>query len=318
MASKWNTGKLVSIVAPTASPAMAAANVIQGEGESFFQSVIDSAANAMASGAEAVADAAETAYELLPEADTLKESIQSQIGRIPEPSIPTFNMSGVSETVSDINQQVTKTKNEQDSKIKKYASLANTTAANLLLQDLRLFDFQKKNYTITEKDFKQDEIGFLKEILKKHGAGRVTKDMYKGVTFGDVRGGNVEKVSDIELSLADRVYNSLGDFRIVKDEETGEYFVDDVYDWNIYTDYTDESAGINPETGRLKGKVYTTEEFEKKFDSKMEALIETWNSNASQFEKIHNTAFLFGSRDYKDPSKDTGIKVRINLGKLDS
>ena len=303
MPSSWNTGtRLEKAVS---------------QGQSFFDTVINNASQAMASGAEAVADAAETAYELIPEADTIKESIKSQIDRIPEPNIPTFNMGAVGETVSNLNKQVTETKEAQNAKIKKYAELASTTAAKLLLQDFRLFDFQKKKYTITEKDFKEDEIQFLKAMLKQYGAGPVTKDMYKGVTFGDVRGGNVEKLSDVELSLADRVYNSLGSFTITKDEKTGEYFIDDVYDWNIYTDYTDESAGVDPDTGRPRGKVYTTEQFEAKFPNKMEALLATWNSGASQFEKIHNTAFLFGSRDYKDNTKDTGVKIRINLGKLD-
>ena len=306
MPSSWNTG----------TPLQEAEAVVK-QGMSFFDTVINDASQAMASGAKIVSDAAEDVYDLLPEADTIKESIKSQIDRIPEPNIPTFNMGAVSETASNINQQVTETKEAQNAKIKKYAELASTTAAKLLLQDFRLFDFQKKQYTITEKDFKEDEIQFLKAMLKQYGAGPVTKDMYKGVTFGDVRGGNVEKLSDIELSLADRVYNSLGNFTITKDEKTGEYFIDDVYDWNIYTDYTDESAGIDPDTGRPKGKVYTTEQFEAKFPNKMEALLATWNSGASQFEKIHNTAFLFGSRDYKDNTKDTGVKIRINLGKLD-
>ena len=306
MPSSWNTG----------TPLQEAEAVVK-QGMSFFDTVINDASQAMASGAKIVSDAAEDVYDLLPEADTIKESIKSQIDRIPEPNIPTFNMGAVSETASNINQQVTETKEAQNAKIKKYAELASTTAAKLLLQDFRLFDFQKKKYTITEKDFKEDEIQFLKAMLKQYGAGPVTKDMYKGVTFGDVRGGNVEKLSDIELSLADRVYNSLGNFTITKDEKTGEYFIDDVYNWNIYTDYTDESAGIDPDTGRPKGKVYTTEQFEAKFPNKMEALLATWNSGASQFEKIHNTAFLFGSRDYKDNTKDTGVKIRINLGKLD-
>ena len=313
MPSSWNTG----------TPLQEAEAVVK-QGMSFFDTVINDASQAMASGAKIVSDAAEDVYDLLPEADTIKESIKSQIDRIPEPNIPTFNMGAVSETVSNINQKVkdlsaieTETREAQKEKIKKYAELASTTAAKLLLQDFRLFDFQKKKYTITEKDFKEDEIQFLKAMLKQYGAGPVTKDMYKGVTFGDVRGGNVEKLSDIELSLADRVYNSLGNFTITKDEKTGEYFIDDVYDWNIYTDYTDESAGIDPDTGRPKGKVYTTEQFEAKFPNKMEALLATWNSGASQFEKIHNTAFLFGSRDYKDNTKDTGVKIRINLGKLD-
>ena len=306
MPSSWNTG----------TPLQEAEAVVK-QGMSFFDTVINDASQAMASGAKIVSDAAEDVYDLLPEADTIKESIKSQIDRIPEPNIPTFNMGAVSETASNINQQVTETKEAQNAKIKKYAELASTTAAKLLLQDFRLFDFQKKKYTITEKDFKEDEIQFLKAMLKQYGAGPVTKDMYKGVTFGDVRGGNVEKLSDIELSLADRVYNSLGNFTITKDEKTGEYFIDDVYDWNIYTDYTDESAGVDPDTGRPRGKVYTTEQFEAKFPNKMEALLATWNSGASQFEKIHNTAFLFGSRDYKDNTKDTGVKIRINLGKLD-
>jgi len=305
MPSSWNTGTLLE----SASKAVS-------QGPSFFDTVINNASQAMASGAEVVADAAESAYELIPESDTIKESVSSMVSRIPEPNIPTFNMGAVGETVSNLNQQGQEFAESQKRKIDKYAELSTTTAAKLLLQDFRLFDFQKKKVTITEKDFKEDEIQFLKAMAKQYGAGLVEKDMYKGVTFGDVRGGNVEKLSDVELSLADRVYNSLGDFNISKDEKTGEYFVDDVYDWNIYTDYTDLSAGIDPDTGRPKGKVYTTEEFEAKFD-KMEALFATWNSDASEFEKIHNTAFLFGSRDYKDNTKDTGVKIRINLGKLD-
>ena len=314
MPSSWNTGTLLETAVDAA---VESASKAVSQGPSFFDTVINDASQAMASGAKIVSDAAEDVYDLLPEADTIKESIQSKIDRIPEPNIPTFNMGAVGETVSNLNQQGQEFAESQKRKIDKYAELSTTTAAKLLLQDFRLFDFQKKKYTITEKDFKEDEIQFLKAMAKQYGAGLVEKKMYKGVTFGDVRGGNVEKLSDVELSLADRVYNSLGNFTISKDEKTGEYYVDDVYDWNIYTDYTDESAGIDPDTGRPKGKVYTTEQFEAKFPNKMEALLATWNSGASQFEKIHNTAFLFGSRDYQDSSKDTGVKIRINLGKLD-
>jgi len=314
MPSSWNKGTLIETAVDAA---VESASKAVSQGPSFFDTVINNASQAMASGAEAVADAADSVYELIPESDTIKESVSSMVSRIPEPNIPTFNMGAVGETVSNLNQQGQEFAESQKRKIDKYAELSTTTAAKLLLQDFRLFDFQKKNYTITEKDFKEDEIQFLKAMAKQYGAGLIEKDMYKGVTFGDVRGGNVEKLSDVELSLADRVYNSLGNFTISKDEKTGEYFIDDVYDWNIYTDYTDESAGIDPETGRPKGKVYTTEQFEAKFPNKMEALLATWNSDASQFEKIHNTAFLFGSRDYKDNTKDTGVKIRINLGKLD-
>ena len=314
MPSSWNTGTLLETAVDAAVES--GTKAVQ-EGSSLFDTVINEASQAMASGAEIVADAADSAYQLLPESDTIKESVSSMVSRIPEPNIPTFNIGAISETASNINQQVTEARNAQNTKIKKYSELANTTAAKLLLQDFKLFDFQKKKMTITEKNFKEDEIQFLRAMAKQYGTGLIEKDMYKGITFGDVRGGNVEKISDVELSLADRVYNSLGNFTISKDEKTGEYFIDDVYDWNIYTDYTDLSAGIDPETGRPKGRVYTTEQFEAKFPNKMEALLATWNSDASEFEKIHNTAFLFGSRDYKDNTKDTGVKMRINLGKLD-
>ena len=315
MPSSWNKGTLIETAVDAA---VESASKAVSQGPSFFDTVINNASQAMASGAEAVADAADSVYELIPESDTIKESVSSMVSRIPEPNIPTFNMGAVGETVSNLNQQGQEFAESQKRKIDKYAELSTTTAAKLLLQDFRLFDFQKKNYTITEKDFEEDEINYMKELLRKYGANvQITKKMMDGVTFGDVRGGNVEKLSDIELTLADRVYNSIGDTTIKLDKETGEYYVDDVYDWNVYTDYTDLSAGIDPDTGRPRGRVYTTEEFEAKFPNKMEALLATWNSDASEFEKIHNTAFLFGSRDYKDNTKDTGVKIRINLGKLD-
>lgn len=335
MASSWNKGTLVDSSMSKVDVAVESASKGFQESSSLFMSVIDDAARAMQQGGEAVSEAAASVYDFIPEAadvvDTAKglskdvmegvekaskeaadiafgsekdKSIQDQISDIPEPNLkkdlPVIEPPSLAPL----------------EKISKITKLANTTAGKLLTRDLLSFDFEKKRYTITEKDFQQDEINFIKELAKKYGATLIKKDMIKGVEFGDVRGGNVENLSDIELSLADRVYNSLGDFTIVKDEKTGEYFVEDTYDWNIYTDYTDLSAGVDPDTGRPRGKVYTTEEFESKFN-RTEALLATWNSDASQFEKIHNTAFLFGSRDYKDPSKDTGIKVRINLGKLD-
>ena len=106
MPSSWNTG----------TPLQEAEAVVK-QGMSFFDTVINDASQAMASGAKIVSDAAEDVYDLLPEADTIKESIKSQIDRIPEPNIPTFNLGAVSETASNINQQVTETKEAQNAKI---------------------------------------------------------------------------------------------------------------------------------------------------------------------------------------------------------
>ena len=47
------------------------------------------------------------------------------------------------------------------------------------------------------------------------------------------------------------------------------------------------------------------------------AVWETISSDATNFQKIHNLAFLMGSRDYKDNKKDVGRKVKINIGNPD-
>lgn len=90
MPSSWNTGTLLETAVDAAVES--GTKAVQ-EGSSFFDTVINNASQAMASGAEIVADAAESTYELIPEADTVKESIESQISKIPEPKIPSLNMS---------------------------------------------------------------------------------------------------------------------------------------------------------------------------------------------------------------------------------
>ena len=115
------------------------------------------------------------------------------------------------------------------------------------------------------------------------------------------------------MSLSERLYNSFGEGTIIK--EGDEYFFVDKYDWNVYVDYTDESNGRDEETNRIKGVTYKPEEFESQLSAGRE-LIKTLGSDATLFDKVHNIAFLFGSRDYEDDSKDTGRQVRISLGTL--
>ena len=102
MTSSWNTGRLVETAVDAA---VESASKAVEEGPSFFDTVVDNASKAMVSGVEAVADATDSAYELIPEADTIKESVSSMVSRIPEPNIPTFNIGAVGETVSNLNQK---------------------------------------------------------------------------------------------------------------------------------------------------------------------------------------------------------------------
>jgi len=201
MASKWNTGKLVSIVAPTASPAMAAANAIEGEGVAFFQSVVNSAANAMASGAEAVADAAETAYELLPEADTLKESVSSKVAKIPESNVsaPSFSMPSLSDFGTS---------------------------------EFRFFfsNFFQTGSTLTEEDFNETDIRTLTDVVKRaksEGLTSVDYD-YFGTSEGDVlKGGVFAGLFDPKLRMA----RTTGGFTFYENEK-GETIISNTYNFN--------------------------------------------------------------------------------------
>ena len=245
---------------------------------------------ALQEGAQAIGEAA---FELLPEREDVIEDIKMTSEAITGGAL---NLGQTAKTLWN---------------------LGTSTPAKLLKEDVLLFDFVKENSVINESSFEDDEIEFLKELARKKGTGRVTKADYGSLRDTSVRGAaEADVLTTGSLSAADRVYNSLSEFMIRKDPETGEYFAEDTYDWNLYVDYNDPSGGIDKKTGRPRGVVYTTEEFEEKFNP-MEELFNTINSDASAFEKAHNLAFLLGSRDYVDNSKDTGRKVRINLGKLD-
>ena len=283
-----------SAIGKVATPIFNAANDISETAGSIWQSVIDTAADALASGKEAVVGAGEAAYEALPEMEDVAETSDST--------------SGLFDTVTSL----------PSSAIKGAINLGSTvtsTPSKLFLQDLFTSDEDKGLLTIDEGYLQADEIEGLREIVRKKGVGQITKSDYGNVTIGDVRGGNKKNTLTGGLTLSDRLYNSLGDTTAKKNEETDEYYIDDTFDWNVYVDYTDESNGVDEDTGRLKGKVYKTEEFESQLSPAKE-FWKTVTSGASIFEKAHNIAFLFGSRDYVDSKKDTGRKIRINLGKL--
>lgn len=280
-----------SAIGKVVTPVFNAANDLAEGAGNLWQSVVDGAADRLASGKEAIVDATDDVFDF--DAEQEEE---------PTPAAtptPDTEESGGS-ILGSIGNAV---------------STATSTPAKVLLQDIFLSDTAKAVFDINENSFKEDELEALREIVRKKGVGRITKEDYGDITIGDVRGGNEKNVVTGGLSLADRLYNTLSEANIVKDEETGEYFIEDQYDWNVYVDYTE--GEIDPKTGRQKGKVYKTEEFEESL-STGEEFWKTVTSGASLFEKAHNIAFLLGSRDYEgtENEKDVGRKVRINLGKL--
>jgi hypothetical protein len=308
MASSWNKGTLVGQTdQPVKTNVIRQKQPSQEEGKSFLETVLDEAASALATGGSYVADVAESAYDLLPESEDIVEDIKT-----------------TAQAITEGTQAVAKSTSQ---KVQQGWNLGTSTPAKLLIKDIiknnpyvlgnvpaSIAISSATNKQVTEENFTEEEVDYLRELAKKYGTGLLKKEMYddKELRVGNVRG--KEGALPTDLTVAESLYNSLGDTTIKKDPETGEYYVEDVYDWNIYTDYT--VGGTDPKTGLPKGKVYTTEEFESQLNP-MEEVLKTINSDASLFQIVHNLAFIFGSRDYKDEAKNTGSKIRIKLGKLD-
>jgi hypothetical protein len=308
MASSWNKGTLVGQTdQPVKTNVIREKQPSQEGGKSFLETVLDEAASALATGGSYVADVAESAYDLLPESEDIVEDIKT-----------------TAQAITEGTQAVAKSTSQ---KVQQGWNLGTSTPAKLLIKDIiknnpyvlgnvpaSIAISSATNKQVTEENFTEEEVDYLRELAKKYGTGLLKKEMYddKELRVGGVRG--KEGALPTDLTVAESLYNSLGDTTIKKDPETGEYYVEDVYDWNIYTDYT--VGGTDPKTGLPKGKVYTTEEFESQLNP-MEEVLKTINSDASLFQIVHNLAFIFGSRDYKDEARNTGSKIRIKLGKLD-
>ncbi len=250
-----------------------------------WQALVNTAADAMDVVSDTWTDVSGAVSEMLPDQEEVNETVDTAVKNIKERWEPLAVL----------------------------AETSSSTPAKLMLQDILLGKNAKDMLPITESSFTEEEIKSLIEIAKRRGTGLVTRKDFDNVTVGSVRGDGPEDILTRRLSVGDSLYNSLGDTTIKKDPTTGEYYVEDTYDWNVYTDYT--VGKVNKKSGRREGKVYSTEEFESSLNSS-EELYKTLTSDASIFEKAHNIAWLFGSRDYTDNSKDTGRKIRISLGKL--
>jgi len=198
MPSSWNTGTLVETAVDAA---VESASKAVSQGPSFFDTVINNASQAMASGAEVVADAAETAYELIPEADQLKESVSSQVAKIPEVNVsaPSFSM----------------------------PSLGNFGTSEFRFFFSNLFQTGSK---LTEKDFNEADIRTLTDVVKRaksEGLTSVDYD-YFGTSEEEVlKGGVFAGLFDPKLRMA----RTTGGFTFYENEK-GETIISNTYNFN--------------------------------------------------------------------------------------
>ena len=198
-------------------------------------------------------------------------------------------------------------------KINTMGGLAFSTPGRLLIGDIVQPDFFKKNViTINESYLADDEMGVLQDFVKKHGTGKINYSDYKGAGSVDVRGENSPTLSDMSgLSAVERLQKSFGESMIKVID--GDYYLIDQYDFNVFVDYSDTNSSG-------KGKVYNAEAYDKKFGGLgvADALSSTMGSDRTLFDKLHNLAFIMGSRDYEGTNRDVGRQVRIKIGPVDN
>ena len=186
-------------------------------------------------------------------------------------------------------------------------NVLNSTPVKLLLSDVLVADGLKKFKPITEKYLARDELSYLQDLARELGVGAVGRQDYENAVSVAVRKGDGPSNADfLNMNPASRMKTSFMTAKITRNDETGDYFFEDQYDHNMYVDYTSSDE-----------TVISADDFEKSGISTLEGIISTLTADISPFKMAHNMAFLLGSRDFEDDSKDVGRKVRINLGPLD-
>ena len=240
MPSSWNTGKLVETAVEAAIES--GTKAVQ-EGPSIFETVVNNASQAMASGAEIVSDATEDVYDLLPEADSVKESIQSKIDRIPEPNIPSFNMD-VGSKEQKLNPDLPVL---EGGGLIPSPEVLSTVAVPILdffspvlpVNAAKFAEFMNNNgqISLTVDDFAPADISVIKRAAKKvldEGRSSFTYEDWgfeeKSVLMKDITTMATETVTSPEFRMATLI-GQTADGNVFLNEQ-GELIVRDVYDFN--------------------------------------------------------------------------------------
>tara|TARA_B100000927_G_scaffold91303_1_gene73841 strand:- start:6687 stop:7619 length:933 start_codon:yes stop_codon:yes gene_type:complete len=310
VASSWNTGKLVETAV---NAAVESGTKAVQEGPSFFDTVVNSASQAMASGAEVVADAAEAAYELVPESTDIKESVSSMVSRIPEPNIPTFNV--------DQKPQEKKTDNNlpvlNPSSLIPSPEVLSTVAIPVLdffspvlpVNASKFAEFMNNNgkINLTVDDFTPADVSVIKSAAKKvldEGRSKFTYEDWgfeeKSVLMKDITTMATGTVTSPEFRMATLI-GQTADGNVFLNEQ-GELIVRDVYDFNTGPLGTKlQQALVHKEAGNM----------DKYRELSTEVLTDENGDPRPYLQRLRIWAAALGVPEGQ------GTSWEINLGKLD-
>ena len=310
MPSSWNTGTLLETAVDAA---VESGTKAVKEGPSFFDTVINNASQAMASGAEVVADAAEAAYELVPESTDIKESVSSMVSRIPEPSIPSFNV--------DQKTQEKKTDNNlpvlSPSSLIPSPEVLSTVAIPVLdffspvlpVNASKFAEFMNNNGKIdlTVDDFAPADVSVIKSAAKKvldEGRSKFTYEDWgfeeKSVLMKDITTMATGTVTSPEFRMATLI-GQTADGNVFLNEQ-GELIVRDVYDFNTGPLGTKlQQALVHKEAGNM----------DKYRELSTEVLTDENGDPRPYLQRLRIWAAALGVPEGQ------GTSWEINLGKLD-
>lgn len=205
MASPWNlAAKKAEETTSSVSDAVSntAAQVVEA-GTSLWQSVVDEAADALASGKEAVVDVAEDVFEALPEMEDVVETVET-VGT---------SVQGAMDSVNELGSDIV-------------SGGFGTSEFRLFLKNLF-----KPSGTVTESALNSKDIETLRRIVANAKAAGRSYVKYKedlGVDEGNVlKEGMLEGLFNPELRMA----RTTGVFNFEEDEE-GNTIISNTYDFN--------------------------------------------------------------------------------------
>lgn len=298
MASSWNLA---------AAQTSSVAEDVTSKGASLWQSVVDGAAEALASGKEAIIDVAEDVYDYLPEQEDVMDAVASGVqnqGDVPEGT----EMTPLGKRIDALGQ-----------KADKLSKAVNSPVGRNFLNDLA---FGRINSTLgitsgknvlSEGGLKVARDLLIDNGILENGKAVVQTEVYDKLDGGisiNQRGGS--SASEIIDALAGG--DPVNDVKLILGQFTG--YIDENNDI-IAEDNFNYNKFINP----LDGKVYETEQYEKAIEegkfTQAQVLFKIVADTLEEginYKKIRQLGFVLGSRDYIDDSLDEGRSFKINLG----
>lgn len=206
MASSWNKA---------AQQAESTVSDVAAKGSSLWQTVVDGAAEALASGKEAIVDVADDVYDALPEQEDVVEGVTS-----------------VASAVGDVAQQVGEAASGAVSAVNE---TFNEAGENLLESGTSEFRFFLRNYfnpgsTVTEDKLNDTDMEVLRSAVRKaKEAGRTGVDYpdFKSSQGTILKGNMLEGLFNPELRMA----RTTGGFKFEEDED-GNTIIRNTYNFN--------------------------------------------------------------------------------------